>query len=148
MSSQLCNGRTGVSVLSPPACDGKECLGGNLPQPPAAVFPPRLRTQGCLYALLAAGASPACVCCLGNSALHVAACNGSLQAIRCLATAGVPLAARNRLGQTPRQVTRGAALQGMLAPPAAALSPPTRCSCLLCNPLEAPAWQAEIIFLF
>lgn len=87
--------------------------------------------QGCLYALLAAGALPTSTCRLGNSALHVAACNGSLQAIRCLAAAGVPLTARNRLGQTPRQVRlpRQAIAKRAQHAPGKAVKPPDLEAC-------------------
>ena len=61
---------------------------------------------GCLEALVAAGASLAATCRLGNTPAHIAACNGSLAALRYLAAHGgaACLAARNRRGQTPRQV--------------------------------------------
>ena len=63
--------------------------------------------QACLHALLAAGASPMVVAHLDNSALHIAACNGSLPAIRCLAGVGVGLTTRNKQGRTPRQARWG-----------------------------------------
>lgn len=61
---------------------------------------------GCLEALVAAGASVAASCRLGNTPAHIASCNGGLPALRCLHAHGgaATLAARNHKGQTPRQV--------------------------------------------